>query len=395
MPQTGRLPMFRATAQWLRTAVLAMAVLLIAAACSSSPAAAPQPEVITDKGTPFADLLVPKLQASVTDGAIGVAVDSPVTVSAGDGVLGQVSLTNEAGELVDGQLSPDGVSWSSAEPLGYNKQYTLHAQALGLGGATTTTATFETHSPDNLTMPYVLPNDGETVGVGQPIAIRFDENITDRITAQQAIDVTTNPPVEGAFYWLNNREVRWRPAEYWKPGTKVEVAVNAYGVNFGDGLFGQDDVTTQFTIGDEAIATADVLSKGRVIFGAAVGWMEGEFQALNAPFADRGRVSNEYLALLKELWANPTPAFQGEYFQFSDVTFSPMPVQKPHPPIWVGGRSRRGVRRAVEFGDYWHPSQMGPQEVAKNAAYMRRYSASVGRAEPPQLSCRLTLNISG
>ena len=145
----------------------------------------------------------------------------------------------------------------------------------------------------------------------------------------------------------------------------------------------------------KAIATADVLSKGRVIFGAAVGWMEGEFQALNAPFADRGRVSNEYLALLKELWANPTPAFQGEYFQFSDVTFSPMPVQKPHPPIWVGGGSRRGVRRAVEFGDYWHPSQMGPQEVAKNAAYMRRYSASVGRAEPPQLSCRLTLNISG
>ena len=261
MPQTGRLPMFRATAQWLRTAVLAMTVLLIAAACSSSPAAAPQPEVITDKGTPFADLLVPKLQASVTDGAIGVAVDTPVTVSAGDGVLGQVSLTNEAGELVDGQLSPDGVSWSSAEPLGYNKQYTLHAQALGLGGATTTTATFETHSPDNLTMPYVLPNDGETVGVGQPIAIRFDENIADRIAAQQAINVTTNPPVEGAFYWLNNREVRWRPAEYWKPGTKVEVAVNAYGVNFGDGLFGQDDVTTRFTIGDEVIATADDATK--------------------------------------------------------------------------------------------------------------------------------------
>ena len=104
MPQATCLPPFRRTAQWLRTAVLAMTVLLIAAACSSSPAAAPQPEVITDKGTPFADLLVPKLQASVTDGAIGVAVDSPVTVSAGDGVLGQVSLTNEAGELVDGRL---------------------------------------------------------------------------------------------------------------------------------------------------------------------------------------------------------------------------------------------------------------------------------------------------
>lgn len=144
----------------------------------------------------------------------------------------------------------------------------------------------------------------------------------------------------------------------------------------------------------KAIATADVLSQGRVIFGAAVGWMEGEFQALNAPFADRGRVSNEYLSLLKELWTNPTPAFQGEYFQFSDVTFSPLPVQQPHPPIWIGGRSRRGVRRAVEYGDFWHPSQMAPKELAENAAYLRRHAASVGREIPPKLSCRGTLNFS-
>jgi alkanesulfonate monooxygenase SsuD/methylene tetrahydromethanopterin reductase-like flavin-dependent oxidoreductase (luciferase family) len=116
--------------------------------------------------------------------------------------------------------------------------------------------------------------------------------------------------------------------------------------------------------------------------------MEGEFQALKAPFPNRGHVSNEYLRLLKELWTNPNPTFQGEYFQFSDVTFSPMPVQKPHPPIWVGGRSRAGVRRAVEFGDFWHPSQMGPEEVSKMAAYLRRHSASVGRETPPQLSVR-------
>ena len=106
-------------------------------------------------------------------------------------------------------------------------------------------------------MPYVLPNDGEVVGVGQPVAVRFDENIPNRLAAQKAITVTTNPPVEGAFYWLNNREVRWRPAQYWKPGTTVDVAVNTYGVDLGDGLFGQENVTTHFTIGDEVIATAD------------------------------------------------------------------------------------------------------------------------------------------
>jgi lipoprotein-anchoring transpeptidase ErfK/SrfK len=236
------------------------AVVLGLTACSgeSAPAA---PQVISDKGTPFGDLLVPKLTSSVTDGAVGVSVDSPVTVGAEGGVLGSVSMVDEDGEQVKGQLSPDGLKWETTEPLGYNQRYTVTAQSMGLGGVTSREMTFETHSPENLTMPYVLPNEGEVVGIGQPVAIRFDENITNRVAAQQAITVKTDPPVEGAFYWLSNREVRWRPAEYWKPGTKVEVAVNTYGVDLGDGLFGQEDVSTHFTIGDEIIATADDATK--------------------------------------------------------------------------------------------------------------------------------------
>ena len=238
-------------------AVAALAALaLTLSACNSTPAPPPV-QAITDKGDPFSDLLVPRLQSSVSDGAVGVPVDSPVTVSAGDGVLGGVNMVNEGGKPVAGKLSPDGLTWSTAEPLGYNKQYTLTAEALGLGGVVSNRMTFETASPENLTMPYVLPNDGEVVGVGQPIAIRFDENIPNRLAAQKAITVTTTPPVEGAFYWLNNREVRWRPAAYWKPGTTVDVAVNTYGVDLGDGLFGQEDITTRFTIGDHVIATAD------------------------------------------------------------------------------------------------------------------------------------------
>jgi lipoprotein-anchoring transpeptidase ErfK/SrfK len=244
---------------WLAAAVVS-AVALALSACSSS-AAPPAPQVITDKADPFSNLLVPKLQASVTDGAVGVEVDSPVTVSAGDGVLGAVSMINEEGETVAGQLSADGLTWSTAEPLGYNKEYTLHAEALGLGGTARNSMTFQTRSPENLTMPYVMPNDGEVVGIGQPIAIRFDEDIPNRLAAQRAINVTTKSPVEGAFYWLNNREVRWRPQNYWKPGTAVQVQVKTYGVDLGDGLFGQEDVTTRFTIGDEVIATADDATK--------------------------------------------------------------------------------------------------------------------------------------
>lgn len=244
---------------WLAALMVPLVVLGLGA-CSSG-GNKPAENAIFDKGTPFADLLVPKLTASVADGAVGVGVDAPVTVSADNGVLASVTMVNENVRSIDGQLSPDGVHWKTNEPLGYNRRYTLTAKARGLGGVATRQMTFETQSPDYLTMPYVVPRDGEVVGVGQPVAIRFDENIANREAAEKAISVTTDPPVDGAFYWLNNREVRWRPKDFWKPGTSVNVAVNTYGVDLGDGLFGEDNMSTHFTIGDQVIATADDTTK--------------------------------------------------------------------------------------------------------------------------------------
>jgi lipoprotein-anchoring transpeptidase ErfK/SrfK len=245
--------------RWLAALMVPLAVFG-AGACSSG-SGNPPPKAIMDKATPYSDLLVPKISASVTAGAVGVAVDRPVTVSADDGVLASVEMVNENGRSLGGQLSPDGVRWSTTEPLGYNRSYTLTAKARGLGGVAIRELTFQTQSPQNLAMPYAMPHDGEVVGVGEPLAIRFDENIADRAAAEKAIVVTTDPPVEGAFYWLNNREVRWRPEHFWKPGTTVNVAVNTYGVDLGDGVFGEDNLRTHFTIGDEVIATADDTTK--------------------------------------------------------------------------------------------------------------------------------------
>ncbi len=244
-----------------------MTVTALLAACGSpnDSSTPPVQQTLDQKGTPYADLLAPKLSASVTDGAVGVSVDAPVTVTASDGVLGDVTLSNTQGKKVAGTIDRDGVTWSSAEPLGYNKVYTLSAEARGLSGSTTRQMTFATHSPQNLTMPYVIPNDGEVVGVGQPVAIRFDENVTNRLAAQRAISITATPAVDGAFYWLSNREVRWRPEKFWTPGTTVNVSVKTYGVELGDGLFGQDNVTARFTIGDEVIATADDTTKQLVV----------------------------------------------------------------------------------------------------------------------------------
>lgn len=254
----------RGFGRYLR-ALAAMIVLALALTACAGGAPSPAPpapaQVISDKGDPYSNLLEPTLETSTTDGAVGVEVDSPVTVRASAGVLGAVSLINDNGKAVAGNLSGDGLTWATAEPLGYNKRYTLRAEARGLGGVTQDTVTFRTSSPEDLTMPYVLPNDGEVVGVGQPVAIRFDKNILDRSAAEKAITIRSQPAVEGAFYWLSDREVRWRPKDYWKPGTAVVVAVDTYGVDLGDGLFGQDDVTSRFTVGDEVIATADDTTK--------------------------------------------------------------------------------------------------------------------------------------
>ncbi len=234
------------------------AILLTLSGCGSGDSG---PAVLADKGTPYGDLLVPKITATVADGAVGVPVDRPVTLSVQGGILGTVSLIDEDDEEVPGVLSPDGLSWSAAEPLGYNKRYTITARSLGLGGIVTEAISFKSHSPANLTMPYLSPGGGNVVGVGQPIAIRFDESIPDRAAAEKAITVTTDPPVEGAFYWLSNSEVRWRPQNFWEPGTSVTVAVKTFGVDLGAGLFGQEDLDATFTIGDRVVATADDASK--------------------------------------------------------------------------------------------------------------------------------------
>jgi len=238
---------------------LLSSVLVGVSGCSGQRSTAT--EVLADKGTPYVDLLVPKVTATVLDGAVGVAVEEPVTLTAQGGVLGSVSMVDDAGDEIAGEVSPDGVTWTTTERLDYNKRYSVTARALGLGAVTTETLTFKSHSPANLTMPYLIPGDGSVVGVGQPISVLFDESIPDRAAAEKAITVTTTPSVQGAFYWLSNREVRWRPKEFWAPGTAVSVTVKTFGVDLGEGLYGQEDLTSNFTIGDSVIATADDYTK--------------------------------------------------------------------------------------------------------------------------------------
>lgn len=104
-----------------------------------------------------------------------------------------------------------------------------------------------------------------------------------------------------------------------------------------------------------ALATVDYLSKGRLDIGAGVGWMKEEFEILQVPYRERGAIMDETLRILKAIWTESNPEYSGKYFQFSDVQFSPKIVQRPHPPIWIGGESPRAIRRVAELGDGWFP----------------------------------------
>jgi probable F420-dependent oxidoreductase len=125
------------------------------------------------------------------------------------------------------------------------------------------------------------------------------------------------------------------------------------------------------------LSTIDVLSAGRLFVGIGAGWLKEEFEAIGAPnFAERGIATDEYLRAFRELWTAQEPRFEGRFVKFAGILFAPKPVQKPHPPIWVGGESGAAMRRAARLGDGWYPIGSNPQYRLNT---LSRYQAAVDR----------------
>jgi probable F420-dependent oxidoreductase len=140
------------------------------------------------------------------------------------------------------------------------------------------------------------------------------------------------------------------------------------------------------------LATIDTLSGGRVILGIGAGWMKEEFEAIGAPpFAERGKVTDEYVAAFKELWTKDKPSFAGTYVKFDKITFAPKPfprgpAQKGGIPIWVGGESGPALRRTAKYGDAWYPIPNNPafpmdslKRLGAGIARLRQLTAEAGR----------------
>ena len=129
----------------------------------------------------------------------------------------------------------------------------------------------------------------------------------------------------------------------------------------------------------KSAATIDSLSNGGLIMGVGVGSLTAEFRNIKAPWEDRGDYADEALHIFKELWTNDDPSFEGRYHQFSGVQCYPKPVQKPHPPLWIGGNSLRALRRTVEFGDVWHPTRPTPETLGDMVPRLSRMAERAGR----------------
>jgi len=119
--------------------------------------------------------------------------------------------------------------------------------------------------------------------------------------------------------------------------------------------------------------------------------MPEEFAALGASYEHRGGVTDEYIQIFRELCTADKPSFEGKHYQIANLGFYPKPIQKPHPPVWIGGYTPAALRRAVRLGDGWHPSNLPPAALAEKAVILRRLCAEAGR-DPASLTISTRVN---
>lgn len=129
----------------------------------------------------------------------------------------------------------------------------------------------------------------------------------------------------------------------------------------------------------KALATADWMSSGRMMVTFGVGWLAREFELLGVPFSERGRIADEYLAAIIELWTSDSPSFDGKYVSFDDIAFEPKPIQKPHLPVWIGGDADAALRRAAKYATGWWSFLTPPEKIAERVDFIKSQPEFDGR----------------
>lgn len=202
----------------------------------------------------------PAVAFSPESGATQVRPDAQIVITAAQGRLDSVNVRTSSGKTLAGQLEPDGSVWRSSGILATATDYTATAVATTKDGEhKTETSTFTTLKPKaTLGVEAITPGDNWTVGVGMPIMIQFAGAVQNREAVESRLTVTTTPVVEGAWHWMNSRQVWWRPKVYWPSGTKVQMTAAINGAEVSEGVWGRRTYSTKFTVGSAIVSTVDV-----------------------------------------------------------------------------------------------------------------------------------------
>ena len=314
----------------------------------------------------------PDLSLKVTPalGAAGVSPGDPVTVSLPQGTLTAVTLVGSDGKAVAGALSADQTSWHNTGTLLYNRTYTLKVTGQAADGKPVdTSGAFTTVKPRNLTMPYFIANegmslDGGTFGVGQPIVLRFDENIPDRAAAERALTVSPSNIV-GGWYWMNAHEVHWRPKDYWPAHTTVTVTASVYGRDLGNGLFGEADRSATFTIGQSKIMVADSHTHRMKIYidGQLLPSINGKDITAGVPISmGKGGTEREPNGVVVDFTTNSGPhvvTMKYEVIRMSSASFG---ITNPSSPNFYDELIRKDLRITGD-GEFVHLRDWNVEQI--------------------------------
>ncbi|GAA5146302.1 Ig-like domain-containing protein [Pseudonocardia eucalypti] len=219
----------------------------------------------------------PATPGSPTDaGAInGANPATPISVAVADGTVQTVKVTDPRGASVPGEAVKGG--WHTTVGLAYGTAYRVDVAAVGADGQPVhQTRTVNTVKPALLAYPSFIPAPGQqSVGVGQPLVVKFDHPVTDRAAAERALKVTTSPEQPGSWYWISPSEAHYRGKEYWQPNTTISLHAGMFGVDLGKGTFGELNRDLTVHVHDSWVAKADGKVEQMQIFhnGALVNTM--------------------------------------------------------------------------------------------------------------------------
>jgi lipoprotein-anchoring transpeptidase ErfK/SrfK len=204
-----------------------------------------------------------EVSLALADGSADVPPLAPLEITVTDGELAEVTLVDGTGAAVPGSVTPPASDsgpavWTPEAPLAYATSYTLTATAENADDEeTTATSTFTTVTPTAVSTPSIGPLDGQKVGVGMPIRVYFDDAVADKAAVESHLVVTSSTPTDGVWNWFSDTEVHFRPSAYWPANTEVTLDANLYGVDFGEGIWGEKNRSVSFSIGEKHVSIAD------------------------------------------------------------------------------------------------------------------------------------------